>query len=214
MVIHDAYILCTNGWTGCGEYRRHGFNWIDLRWPWQNKVINIRDRSKADGLAKGFACVQTTWFLIHSIGRLFQALPFTTLEISIIPLIGCTFLTYFFYWEKPLDLEATTTIMVPAITEDHLAQLRARDPMWYQRPTPEQFKAPRVANEFSTDWYGYKKEKYHTTNLEGLWMSVVGIPFCAFHIAAWDFHFPTYTECILWRVCTMCGRGISFSCSC
>lgn len=156
-------------------------------------------------MAKGFACAQAAWFLIQIIGRLFQRLPFATLEMSIIPLIGSTFLTYFFYWEKPLDLETTTTIMVPAITETHLAQLGARDPMWDQRLTPEQFKAQRIPNEFSTDWYDYKAEKYHTTNLEGLLMGLVGILLCAFHMAAWNFDFPTYAECILWRVCASCA---------
>lgn len=127
-------------------------------------------------MAKGFACAQAAWFLIQIIGRLFQRLPFTTLEMSIFSLIGSTFLTYFFYWEKPLDLETTTTIMAPAITENHLAQLRARDPKWYLRPTPEQFEAQRISNSFSTDWYDYKAEKYHTTNLEGLLL--VSLGFC------------------------------------
>lgn len=110
---------------------RYGFTWIDLRWLWQKNVIDlsdmerkyIKDRSKADTMAKDFACAQAAWFLIQIVGRLFQGLPFTTLEISIIPLIGSTFLTYFLYWEKLLDLETTTTIMVPAITETYLAQL-------------------------------------------------------------------------------------------
>ena len=147
-MMHTYYALMGGLVVQSADGTRYGFTWIDLRWLWQNNVIDlsdmerkdIKDRSKADTMAKGFACAQAAWFLIQIVGRLFQGLPFTTLEISIIPLIGSTFLTYFLYWET-LDLETTTTIMVPAITETHLAQLRARDPMWDQRLTPEQFKA-------------------------------------------------------------------------
>jgi len=216
-MMHTYYALMGGLVVQSADGARYGFTWIDLRWLWQINVIDlsdmerkdIKDRSKADAMAKGFNCAQAAWFLIQIIGRLFQRLPFTTLEMSIIPLIGSTFLTYFFYWEKPLDLETTTTIMAPAITETHLAQLRARDPMWDQRLTPEQFKAQMIPNEFSTDQYDYKAENYHTTNLEGLLTGLVGTLLCAFHMAAVELQFSNL--CRMHSVESMCivCRGVS-----
>jgi hypothetical protein len=42
---------------------------------------SIKDRSKADGLAKGLVCVQVLWMIIQCIGRKVSDLPLTLLEI-------------------------------------------------------------------------------------------------------------------------------------
>ena len=43
----------------------------------------IEDRSKADGLAKGIAVLQTTWFIAQCISRTAQGLIITEIELKI-----------------------------------------------------------------------------------------------------------------------------------
>ena len=69
----------------------------------------IKDRSKADGLAKLFTIVQTSWFLLQCLARLKQGLSITTLELSTIAFVVCTIGTNILWFAKPKD------VMVPAV---------------------------------------------------------------------------------------------------
>ena len=215
---HSYYALMGGLVVETADDTRYGFNCIDLCWLQENKVIDlphveiedIRDRSKADGLTKGLTCTQAAWFLIQSIGRLSQGLPFAPLEICVISLIVCTFLTYFFWWEKPLDLDTTTIITASSITEDHFAHLRAQDPKWFQRPTLEDFTIKRIPNDLGLDWFSNGTEHQDQRNPNTYWLIVVGIFFCAFHVVTWNFDFPTQAERVTWNVCTLCAAGCLF----
>lgn len=41
----------------------------------------IKDESKANGLAKSLVCVQATWFIFQCISRMAMSLPITLLEV-------------------------------------------------------------------------------------------------------------------------------------
>src|SRR5690242_3277388 len=51
----------------------------------------VRDKSKADGLAKFLVVVQAGWMIIQCIARLQQNLPVTLLEINTIGHVICAF---------------------------------------------------------------------------------------------------------------------------
>ncbi|RPD60889.1 hypothetical protein L227DRAFT_501145 [Lentinus tigrinus ALCF2SS1-6] len=72
---------------------------------------DIRDRSKADGLAKALLVWQVLWFLFNCINRLVQGLPLCLLEISTIAHALCTLLTYGLWWYKPKDIGHPTAIV-------------------------------------------------------------------------------------------------------
>ena len=215
---HSYYALMGGLIVQTPEDTCYRFNCNDLCWLQQKTVIalphvtieDIRDRSKADGLTKGLTCAQAAWFLVQSIGRWSQGLPFTTLEVCAISLVLCTFLTYFFWWQKPLDLDTATTLTASAITDDHLAHLRAQDSKWYQRPMLEDFTIPRIPNGLRLDWFGNGMEQQDQRNPNTYWLIVVGISFCAFHIATWNFDFPTQVEQVMWNVCTLSAGGCLF----
>ncbi|KAL8649212.1 MAG: hypothetical protein Q9210_004535 [Variospora velana] len=84
---------------------------------------DIRDKSKASRLAKTLACLQSAQFLVSSLARVVQNLPLTTLEIGTLPFIGCTWLTYYFWWAKAVDMETSTLIYTPGISKDDLRRL-------------------------------------------------------------------------------------------
>jgi hypothetical protein len=57
----------------------------------------IWDMNKLDGFARGFTVVQIGWFCVQCIGRAFQHLPISTLELTTLTFIFCTLCTYFFW---------------------------------------------------------------------------------------------------------------------
>lgn len=65
----------------------------------------VRDKSKADGLAKFLIVVQAGWMIIQCIARLQQDLPVTLLEINTIGHVLCAFALYMLWWSKPLDIK-------------------------------------------------------------------------------------------------------------
>ena len=64
----------------------------------------IRDKSKADVLAKVLVCAQVTWMLIQTIGRAINGYPITLLEIHTIVHVACAITMYVLWFQKPLDV--------------------------------------------------------------------------------------------------------------
>lgn len=117
---------------------------------------DIKDRSNADSLVKGFAILQSSWFLLQTVMRIVQKLPLTTLELATISLIAYTWLSYFFWWHKPMDLETYTVVTIPNITVDQLCELakatsfRSGTTEWYLPP-------PRYFHQTHWDYFWWER---------------------------------------------------------
>lgn len=70
----------------------------------------IRDQSKADGLAKFLVVLQAGWFILQTLARVQQKLPVTLLEINTMGHVLCAFSLYALWWSKPLDIKKSTLI--------------------------------------------------------------------------------------------------------
>ncbi|KDR72294.1 hypothetical protein GALMADRAFT_74058 [Galerina marginata CBS 339.88] len=70
----------------------------------------IQDRSKGDGLAKALVIVQTTWFITQCIARRASGLVLTQLELITLALAALNSIMYFFWWNKPLDVQSTVPV--------------------------------------------------------------------------------------------------------
>ena len=70
----------------------------------------IKDKSKANALAKGIVCIQALWFIAQSISRLAQGLSISLLELNTAAHALCALLAYCLWWGKPLDIEEPTII--------------------------------------------------------------------------------------------------------
>ncbi|KAF9466993.1 hypothetical protein BDZ94DRAFT_1305851 [Collybia nuda] len=66
---------------------------------------DIQDKSKANAFTKGFAILQTTWFILNLIARAVQHLSVTELEIAALAFAILNGATYFLWWDKPLDVQ-------------------------------------------------------------------------------------------------------------
>ncbi|KAI2619668.1 hypothetical protein GGR54DRAFT_123665 [Hypoxylon sp. NC1633] len=73
---------------------------------------DISDKSKASGLAKTLVCFQALWFCIQCFARVSQNLPITLLELNSFAHSACALLVYILWWEKPLDVEQSTSLPV------------------------------------------------------------------------------------------------------
>ena len=70
----------------------------------------IRDKSKANSLAKAIVCIQAIWFCAQVIGRLAQRMPISLLELNTFAHALCALLIYILWWDKPLDIQEPTVI--------------------------------------------------------------------------------------------------------
>jgi hypothetical protein len=71
----------------------------------------IRDKSKASGLAKTLVCIQATWFCVQCIFRLSQNLTICLLELNTFAHALCALLIYMVWWSKPLDVEEPSLLV-------------------------------------------------------------------------------------------------------
>ncbi|KAK4443628.1 hypothetical protein QBC34DRAFT_498867 [Podospora aff. communis PSN243] len=65
---------------------------------------SIKDKSKADSLAKALVITQASWLILQCIMRFANRLPVTVLELNTLAHAVCALLIYALWWEKPLDV--------------------------------------------------------------------------------------------------------------
>ena len=99
--------------------QQHFFDWKDHA-NWGLSVENIRDRSKADSIAKLIALVQVSWFVVQCLVRAAHALPLSQLESMTLGYIPLVVITYFFWWYKPKDIGLSSIIDLPEMSLEHM----------------------------------------------------------------------------------------------
>ena len=72
-------------------------------WP-NSSEKDIQDKSKGDSFSKGFAVLQTTWFVSQCIARGVAGLVVTELELATFAFAVLNGILYFLWWNKPLDV--------------------------------------------------------------------------------------------------------------
>lgn len=74
------------------------------------KAQDIKDKSKADGLAKAFVLLQAGWMLFQTIGRSAASLPVSLLEVNTVAHVFCAFVVYVLWWRKPREIIEPTVL--------------------------------------------------------------------------------------------------------
>ena len=97
--------------------QQHLIEWKDHE-RWGLSVENIRDKSKADSVAKLIALVQVSWFVVACILRSAHALPLAQLESMTLGYIPLFVVTYFFWWDKPKDIRSPSVIDLPDMSSE------------------------------------------------------------------------------------------------
>jgi hypothetical protein len=153
-----------------------------MPWPTLSDA-EINDRSKADWIAKGLAIIQSLWFTTQLIGRWAQGLAVTTLELFTFGIVICAIVTYIAWWEKPFDVQVPVVLQTKeTIPEENLVdRVGLAESHFYDDPSWVRFGAVSVC-----------------------------LIFGAIHIAGWNFHFPSMTEQLLWRISSIACAVLPF----
>jgi len=78
-------------------------------------ATEIKDRSKADFMAKTIAIIQTTWFILQCIARGIQRLALTELELVTLALAILGGIIAFFWWDKPLGVQVALPVYLRGV---------------------------------------------------------------------------------------------------
>ena len=78
----------------------------------------IKDKGKGDWLAKSLVLLQTSWFVMQCIALAIKHLPITHLEILTLAYPAMNFVTYIFWWNKPLNVNRPVRVFQKLVTAD------------------------------------------------------------------------------------------------
>ncbi|QDS70094.1 hypothetical protein FKW77_005027 [Venturia effusa] len=70
----------------------------------------IRDKNKADTVAKVLVCCQAGWMIVQVIARIAEPLPVTLLEVNTIGHVACALAMYLLWWHKPRQINEPTRL--------------------------------------------------------------------------------------------------------
>ena len=117
--LHNTVSRLTISPKGAAFLARHGHSL-------QISDSTIRDKSKADILAKTLVCVQVGWTLVQTIARRIVGYPITLLEVHTLVHVACAVGIYGLWFQKPLDLRDPACIDASEF-EDLLALMLVRN---------------------------------------------------------------------------------------
>ncbi|KAJ9134319.1 hypothetical protein NKR23_g10276 [Pleurostoma richardsiae] len=180
----------------------------------------IEDKNKFDTLARIITVLQLFWFVINVLARAALGMAITTLELSTAAFIFCTLFTYFCWRHKPQDVSEPVIIKPNVKLAEILVQAGPAAARPYSH-TPLDF-AKRKAHVFEYMWrYTFNVVKFVNIHfhpverpITKIWddqffdlpplanalLALVQLGFAAIHLLAWNFHFPSSVERLLWRI--------------
>ncbi|KAK0433778.1 hypothetical protein EV421DRAFT_1718226, partial [Armillaria borealis] len=68
------------------------------------RAVDIKDKSKGDGLSKMIVVLQISWFVVQCCARAARKLPITLLEMSTLAFAVLSIVSYAAWWEKPVNV--------------------------------------------------------------------------------------------------------------
>jgi len=106
-----------------------------IRWPCIS-MDEIMDRSKRDVFSKGFAVLQTTWFITQCIARAVYGLTITELELATLAFAVLNGLLSFLWWNKPQDVACPSPVYLchPSSMSKREAGTQTTDPEYGENP--------------------------------------------------------------------------------
>ena len=176
----------------------------------------IEDKGKSDWLAKSLVLLQTSWFVTQCIARGIEHLPVTHLEIVTLAYAAINFVTYIFWWNKPLNVKQPVRVVRKSGPEDTQPQVTepisgARKSTWKAIRKGLETVVMVIIGAQDGDVDLSRKDRVpkfwadsstEDDNIGIVDLTVLGVGACfgAIHCIAWDFSFPTHAELLIWRM--------------
>lgn len=190
----------------------------------------IEDKSKGDFLSKGLVLLQTSWFVVQCIARTFQHLPITELELVTLAFATLNFITYWLWWNKPLDAKRYVPVIYKGTSEEGSSREKigvfewlgsipqkirnwAGVNSWWKLIFLGPFLPVLKMMSFDKDEVAVGAKRIRTffaLNLDdkyNIWAILASLCvasiFGGLHCVAWSFTFPSPTEQLLWRIASV-----------
>ena len=170
---------------------------------------NIEDKGKADGVAKFLVMIQILWMVVQCIGRKITGLPLTLLEIHVLAQILFSTIIYLCWWSKPLDVGEPIALSLDAVRLSNVGIVVQAEGFSPYQPYPL-VKAEdtrqgilirlfyRVVDDIAASIVAIDKDFIFEISA-----TIMGMVSGGIHAAAWNHHFPTGIEQLLWRVASI-----------
>jgi hypothetical protein len=170
----------------------------------------IQDRGKADWLVKVLALVQMAWLVLQCVARAIQRLPLTTFELSTLAYIPCALLIFYLWWDKPYDIRQPTMVFFKDQNRQRRMQIGGGSkslayvsglelPPEIVIRQYQNFPMTRNCIDAVQSCF-FRIRTFSALSLSvGIFYAIFG----GIHCAAWNFPFPTRTERLAWRVCSI-----------
>jgi hypothetical protein len=169
----------------------------------------LKDKGKADELAKLIALIQTLWFVAQCIARGVKHLPLTEIEVVTLAYTTVNVFIYYFWWDKPKD--AACPVRVYKALKAGQVKRRGKGE-WLESGAWEMFEringyiggtqdlSFRLSEETQVPmfWSGNWDEEISARATFGA--SIIGIAFGATHFIAWNSEFRSHIESLLWWI--------------
>ncbi|KAK1753024.1 hypothetical protein QBC47DRAFT_387569 [Echria macrotheca] len=166
----------------------------------------IRDKSKGDMLVKLLALVQVIWLCIQLAIRAATGRESSQIEIAALAFAVCSFITYSHLVFQPKDIQTPTTIRATRSPDyDEFKIFMAMRPTELVT-TPFGIRTYAMSSPMVADFSGSPR-LHRKLQLSAGYGFLAGLTvFGAIHLIAWNLHFPTQVELLLWRVS---GLGVT-----
>ncbi|KAH8591595.1 hypothetical protein B0O99DRAFT_690409 [Bisporella sp. PMI_857] len=177
----------------------------------------IGDKNKSDVFLKGTALIQLIWLLTQVIIRSIKGLPISHLEVAVLAFAGSTIFTYAFSWSKPQGVNNPTYVKPPAKTVIDNVVLAT---LHTQLVPLSGYTGTRVSSVFldgppninllhpipNDAEYDIRPRFFNWTSRFTYYfmgLTISAVLFGIIHCLAWNFHYPSLLEKILWRICSV-----------
>ncbi|RAL03621.1 uncharacterized protein BO80DRAFT_423057 [Aspergillus ibericus CBS 121593] len=168
----------------------------------------IEDKGKSSTVAKTIVTLQVLWMIVQIGGRVREGLPVTLLEASVAVQIPYSIISFFFWWNKPLDVGEPIAITVDINSLRPLDHNQTQTP-----PEPHSPRALFITENISHDSFlhmvfraAYDVVYYFDQRLE-FFSAITAIINGGLHATMWNAYFPTPIERLLWRTACI-GMGL------
>jgi hypothetical protein len=168
----------------------------------------LKDKGKADVLAKLLALIQTLWFVAQCIARGVKHLPLTEIEVVTLAYTTVNVFIYYFWWDKPKDVGCPVRVYKslnagPVKRKEGVEEWESGVEGIFERSivyvAGGQDTFFRLSDELQVPlfWSGKRDENEPRAMLSA---SIIGMAFGATHFIAWNSEFPSRIELLLWRI--------------
>ncbi|XP_006460426.1 hypothetical protein AGABI2DRAFT_66978, partial [Agaricus bisporus var. bisporus H97] len=166
----------------------------------------INDKSKSDNFSKGFAVIQTTWFVVQCIARWVRSLPLVELEVVTLAFAVLNAITYALWLSKPQNVQEA--IRIDHLKPDSDIEMLELSSHSVSRPIEHLPPNSQRPNPSDNRQSNNRQSCYEITEdldpeLILICLScLIGASFGLLHVIAWNSG-PTDLEQQLWRCSTL-----------